>query len=284
MTETTEGATLDPIEQSIAEELAKDSPTLETETKVEATQTEEKPQEEVKATTDESEYVETESDKVQKRINKMHFEKMEEKRRADALAKQLEDMQQQQATQIPQTLDNEEPTLDSFKEEDYQYDDARRQAAYTDALVTHRINKTLETREGMIAEQQRQYETQKRQAELTDNFLNDAAEYSAKNPSYLEDAHNLPQLSQDKLDLVRSQGAKMVHYLAKNPEIANQFASADFGSAAVQLGMLNAQLNTKPTKTNISSAPNPVDTVSGNSGSIDKDIGDLSMEEIMALT
>jgi hypothetical protein len=76
MTETNEGATLDPIEQSIAEELAKDSPPLETENKAEATQTDDTPQD-VEAKAEGSEYVETESDKVQKRINKMHFEKME---------------------------------------------------------------------------------------------------------------------------------------------------------------------------------------------------------------
>ena len=283
MTETTEGATLDPIEQSIAEELAKDSPTLETGTEVVATQTEEAPQGEVTATTEESEYVETESDQVQRRINKMHFEKMEEKRRADALEARLNDIEKQNATQIPSQADSEEPTLDGFKEEDYGYDDARRNAAYTDALVTHRINKTLEAREGKIAEQTRQFNEQKRQAELTDNFLNEVADYSVKNPSYLDDIQSLPQLSQDKLDLIRSQGAKMVHFLSKNPEQANQFAQADFGNAAVQLGMINAQLNTKPQTTNISSAPQPVETVSGNSGAIDKDLGELSMAEIMAI-
>jgi hypothetical protein len=283
MNETTEGATLDPIEQSIAEELAKDSPPLETENKVEATQTDDTPQDVETAETDGSEYVETESDKVQKRINKKHFEMMEEKRRADALEERLKQLEAQNAQTIPAQPDSEEPRLEHFKEEDFNYDDTARIAAFTDALTPHRINKTLENREGQLAEQQRQLQEQQRQAELSDKFLSEVADYSVKNPSYMEDIQNLPQLSQDKLDLVRSQGAKMVHYLSKNPEAANQFAQADFGSAAVQLGMLNAQLNTKPTTTNISSAPQPVETVSGNSGALDKDLGEMSMAEIMAL-
>ena len=285
MTEETQVAATSDIDQQIAEELAKASAPLETETEVEATQTDDSTQESEQAETDGSEYVETESDKVQKRINKMHFEKMEERRRADALQAQMDEMRANQARQLPvQAAEGGEPTLDQFKEEDYNYDDTARLAAYTQALTDYRVNHALETRESTLAEQQQAFEAQRKQEELTSSYVQKAAEYSVQNPSYMEDVANLPVLSQDKLDLVRSQGPKMVHYLSKNPEAASQFANSDFGSAAVQLGMIASQISTKPTTKQVSKAPEPVDTVQGNAGGIQKDIGEMTMEEIMALS
>jgi len=278
-----DAATTD-IDQQIAAELAKESATLETETQVEATQTDDSTQVSEQVDTEGSEYVETDSDKVQKRINKKHFEMMEERRRADALQAQLDEMRANQAQQLPvQATEGGEPTLDQFKEEDYNYDDTARLAAYTQALTDYRVNEALSTRESKLAEQQQAYEAQRKQEELTNSYLDQAAEYSAQNPSYLEDVANLPSLTQDKLDLVRAQGPKMVHYLSKNPEAASQFANSDFGSAAVQLGMIASQISTKPTTTQVSKAPAPVETVQGNAGGIQKDLSDMKMEEIMAL-
>jgi len=269
----------DDLEEQIKQELAKESATLETGTEVNEVDT---PQavDEIDLNNG-SEYVPTESEKVQARINKKHFEMMEAKREAESLRQQL---QEAQARPKPvEAVTGDEPTLDQFKEEDFGYDDTARLAAYTSALTTHRIEKTLATREGMIAERQKQFEQQTRQAELTNKYLSEAAEYSAKNPSYLTDVSKLPQLSMDKLDLLRSQGAKVVHYLSRNPEIANQFAQGDFGSSAVQLGMISAQLNNNKKPTQSSKAPSPVETVSGNAGAMTKDISEMSMEELMRI-
>jgi hypothetical protein len=278
----TQAATPDPIDLLIEAQIDEGSAPLEPEN-IEATpQTDEPLQEVEPVAAIEPEHVETENDKVQKRINKMHFEKMEEKRRADALETRLQQLEATNAQTIAPIADSEEPTLAQFKEEDYDYDESARNAAYTSALVDHRLNKTLDTRDGQLAEQQRTFEQQRRQAEIADKYLNEAVEYSTKHPAYMEDIQNLPVLPQDKLDLLKGQGAKMVHYLSKNPEMANQFANSDFGSAAVQLGQLSAQLNNAKPPTQISSAPAPVDTVSGTAGSLAKPIEEMSMEEIMA--
>jgi hypothetical protein len=285
MTEQAASEPVDDLDLQIKAEYEKtnDSATLETEPTPEVVA---EPQAETQAqapeTTTEttSEYVETDNEKVQARINKKHFEMMEAKREADSLRQRLEEFETKQVQTIA-TVDTNEPNLESFKEEDYGYDETARLAAYTSALTDHRINKTLSERESLLEQQQSIYNEQQRQKEITDKYLNEAAEYSAENPSYLEDINNLPAFSQDKLDLLRANGgAKLVHYMSKNPDIASQFAQSDFGSAAVQLGALSVKLNTKPTTTNISKAPDPTETIAGSGGAVTKSMDEMTIDEI----
>jgi len=284
----TEQAASEPQDELEREILAlnkevNDSATLETEPKPEVVA---EPQAETQAQATEtptdtsSEYVETDNDKVQARINKKHFEMMEAKREADSLRQRLEEFETKQVQTIA-TVDTNEPNLESFKEEDYGYDETARLAAFTSALTDHRINKTLSERESLLEQQQATFNEQARQREITDKYLTEAAEYSTEHPSYLDDIQQLPAFSQDKLDLLRANGgAKIVHYLSKNPEIASQFAQSDFGSAAVQLGALSVKLNTKPTTTNISKAPDPTDTIAGSGGAVTKSMDEMSIDEI----
>lgn len=288
MTEQAASVPEDDLERQIAEEYAKtnESATLETETKEEVIepQTQEVEAKAEETTDTSSEYVETDNEKIQARINKKHFEMMEARREAESLKAKLEEYEQKQAQAIPKQADGDEPKLSDFSEEQFDYDETARIAAYTSALTDYRINKTLETRESLQAQQQAQYNEQVKQREITDKFLSEAAEYAAKHPSYLEDAATIPQLSQDKLDLLRANGgAKMVHYLGRHPEIASQFANADYGSAAVQLGMLSAQLNTNTKQPEISKAPNPTETIEGVGGAVTKSLDEMSIDEICSM-
>ena len=289
MTEQAASEPLDDLDLQIKAEYEKtnESATLEPEPSTEVTSEPQAIEPQATATetpTDTgSEYVETENEKVQKRINKMHFEKMEEKRRADALEAQLAEYQskpQEIEPQIPQPS-TDEPKLDDFSEEAFGYDETKRIAAYTAALVNHRVENSIKAQADLQSQQQAQFEAERAKVELDNKYLDEQAQYSVEHPSYIEDIVNLPILSQDKLDLLKGQGgAKMVHYLSKNPEIASQFAASDFNSAAVQLGTLKARLNTKPTSTNKSSAPAPIEPIQGASGAITKSMDEMTIEEI----
>lgn len=246
-----------------------ESATSENEPKPEAEAEEQKPEEE---------FVPTDNEKVQARFDKLTWEKNEAKREAEALRKRLEQVDQQQ----PQAETPEEPTLEDFNLEDFNFDSDARNAAYVKAYAKweaqNQVSSYFETQK-----QRDQENAQKaKQLELTEKFLSEAEKYAEEHPSYYKDVATLPELSQDKLDLIRSVGVKAVHYLAKNPEEANKFASADFGSAAMQLGMISARLSTNQKTTTSSKAPEPVETITG-SGKQSKSYDEMSMEEIYNL-
>jgi len=266
----------DPLEAEIAAEINKTSAPLETE----PTTPEVTPETQTAEPTAESgsEYVETDNEKVQARINKKHYEMMEARRQAEAAeqrARELEQRLEQMQPQQPQ-VNTGEPQLSDFDEEDFGFDETARLAAYTNALTDYKV----EAQARLMQERQAQAEAQARQNELSQQFEKEVDNYADKNPSYWEDIVNLPLLTQDKLDLVRSQGPKMVHYLAKNPEAAERYASSDFGTAAIQLGQLSGQLNQTQPKPEISKAPPPTETVTG-SPSMTKSHEEMSMEELM---
>ena len=87
-------------------------------------------------------------------------------------------------------------------------------------------------------------------------------------------------MPQEKLDMLRTSGAKMVHYISKHPEIAQEIANADLTGAAFKLGTLSAKLSATKQQPQISKAPDPVETIQG-SGSLNKNLEDMSIEELM---
>ena len=229
-----------------------------------------------------SSFVETDNDKTQARINKITAEKYQFKRDRDALQAQIEELKAQQPSQPQAEPLSAAPKLEDFKDEDYGYDDAARIAAYTEALTDHKVNHTLNQRFEEQAKQESQRQAQAQAQEVSNSFMQKEVDYATSNPTYHTDIANLPQLKPDTLNLVMQQGPKVAHYLSKNPEIADQLASSDFGNAAMTLGRLSVQLEqTKPVKQS-SAAPEPVETVSGGGG-LSKDIGDMTMDEIMNL-
>lgn len=94
------------------------------------------------AQVEESGFVETESDKVQKRINKITAEKYAEKREKEALRLENERLKSQIQPE-KQTTNAAEPKL-----EDFDFDEA----AHTSALIDYRVNLKAE----QIQQQQQQ--------------------------------------------------------------------------------------------------------------------------------
>jgi len=270
---TEQAAIPDELDLQIKAELDKASATLETVETTEATDnpaTAEPEANEVEPITVEQ----TESEKFQARINKKHWEMMEAKREAEALRLQIEEFKKSQ----PVIQDGQAPKLDNFKLEDYGYDESARLAAYTESLTDYKLSNFTQSQQARQVEQV----NQQRQQELTNKFLKEVETYASQHPTYFQDALNLPLMPQNKLDLLRSQGAKMVHYLARNPEIANEYVNSDLATAGFKLGQIAARLSSTQTKKTITSAPEPVETISGVSGK-KKELHEMSMEEIMRL-
>jgi hypothetical protein len=225
-----------------------------------------------------SEIVET--DNYKKRIDKITAEKYHYKRDADALRLQVAELTAKPQPVEPIAEVSAGPKLEDFKDEDYGYDDAARIAAYTEALTDHKVTNTLNKQFEARAQQESQAQERAKAQEVSNNFSKQEVGYSVENPTYINDVANLPIFQPDTLSLVMQQGPKVAHYLSKNPEIADQVANSDFGNAAMTIGRLSAQLeNTKPKKQS-SAAPEPIEAISGGGG-LSKDIGEMSMEEIM---
>lgn len=207
-----------------------------------------------------------ETDNVQKRINKITAEKHAEKRKAEELQRQLDAMKSAQAP-----VETKAPTL-----EDFDYDET----AFNAALISHQVKQGVaeesqRLQQQSIAAQQEAVRQQKAQA-----FDAQIAEVTASKPDYQEVIKNLPEFKQDTLDAIMSsdQGAEMAYALGQQLDLADEIANASPMVAAMKLGELSARLKQKP-EIKPSAAPSPIEPVSSG-GSISKDIGEMSMEEI----
>lgn len=268
----------DELEQQIAAEINKDSAPLETETE-EAPKTTEAVSDGEQAEEPDSGFVETDKDKVQARFNRLTWEREEARREAERYKQQLAERENAKPVE---TAKGEAPKLADFKEEDFDYDSDRRYEAYAKAVAQFEADNRFSS---YLTEQQQRQAEQERQAHqdsLTRKYLSEVEKYADKNPSYYDDVYKMPVLQQETLDVMRDAGAKVVHYIAKNAEIANELAKLSPYQAAMKIGAISERLSTMTKTKPTTKAPEPVDTISG-SGKQTKDLSELSMEEIMKL-
>ena len=203
-------------------------------------------------------------DAVQKRINKITADKYAEKRRADALQAKLD----AQAPAKPE-LPAEAPQL-----EDFDYDEAKHQ----EALIQHQVSKALVSKQ---AEIDRQNIAQVKN-QVADEFTLKEVEYASVHPEYAEEVGHLPAFQEDTLNAIYELGPKVSHYLAKHLDVANEIAAASHTTAAVKLGQISMGLSAENKTIKPSTAPTPVETLTGG-GEVNKDMGDMSMDEIYNL-
>lgn len=245
-------------------------PTEETEV-TETTETEVETKAEGQAETapaevEETGFVETESDKVQKRINKITAEKYAEKRRADELERKLNEA----AAQTPQvqTQSTAEPKL-----EDFDYDEA----AHTAALIDYKVNQKAE----QIQQQSQQAQAQQQAQQQAGEFHQKVAEFTAKASDYEQVVANIPPLPEQTLNAVMQsdKGPEIAYYLGKHLDVADMIATADPMTAAMKLGQISAQLTATTKTVKTSAAPEPIEPI--NSGGVStRNMEDMSMEEI----
>lgn len=203
-------------------------------------------------------------EKVQEKINKVIAEKYKEQRRADELQSKLD------ALEIAKpALPTSAPDL-----EDFDYDEDK----HNDANIQYQINKALEAQKEVQSQQQ---VTQAKE-QLVNDFSTKEAEYISVHPEYAEEVSNLPRFNEDTLNTIFQMGPQVSHYLAKHLDVAGEVANLSPTMAAVKLGQISMGLSADNKTVTPSQAPAPVSTIAGGAA-VNKDMSDMSMDEIMGL-
>jgi len=228
------------LDNSISEEIAESAPV------------EEKEVEEVKP---------VEEDGFQKRINKVTADKYAEKRRADELQKKLDEVSQR-----PKEEAKDEPSLENFD-----YDDS----AYQAALIDYKVNKAVQDQETRAREAAHAISAQESQKVFNDRIA------ELNKPDFAEVANNVPELPQGVADaLVQSEnGAELIYHLGTHLDLADKLSGMSSNQAMMELGKISANMNTK-SEIKQSAAPEPIEPITSGGGSLKKDLGEMSMEEI----
>ena len=223
----------------------------------------ESPETEEVATPEAGGFVEELDEAAQARVNKLTFEKHEQKRRADAAVKALEDYK----------ANNAPPEQAEPKLEDFDFDDN----AFNAASIKYQTAKAVNTAVGEYKTEQQQALDNQRQAEINNNFNARVDDFRKATPDYDQTIAGLPDLPGNVLDAVMQaeNGPQLAHYLGKHLDVAESIS-------LMKLGEISAQLkNVKPTNKQ-SAAPDPIEPVKSG-GSLNKSMDDMSMDEIYAL-
>ena len=210
-----------------------------------------------------------EIDEKQKALNKLAFEKREEKRHNKALEQKIAELEAK-IPQAPVQVDSE-PTLEQFD-----YDDQ----AYNAAMIKHQVKQETQA----ILKQQEQRESVAAQQRTQAEFNAKVTKLAETAPDYTEVVGQLPELPSDTLGAIMQSdnGPQLAYYLGNHLDVADNIASLPPMQAAIQLGVISSQLaNAKPV-IKLSAAPEPIEPVNA-SGSVTKDMDDMTMDEIMAL-
>jgi hypothetical protein len=188
-------------------------------------------------------------DAVQAKINKLVGQKHEERRARETADARVVELEAQLKTQTPAK------TGGAPKLEDYDYDDAK----YQDALIDYKVNQ--KTQEFQQQQEQQAVQTNRNAAQTKFN----AKVVELNEPDYAEVVGQIPTLPAETLDvLIGSENPKLVYYLGKHLDIADEISRMSPTVAAMRLGQISAQLsNANPTK-EPSAAPDPIDPI--NSG------------------
>jgi hypothetical protein len=197
-------------------------------------------------------------DKTQKRINQLVAQRYEEKRRADALEKQL---QEQAAKPEP------EPTLEKFD-----YDEE----AYNKAAVAYQVKQEILA----LQKQAQAQQALQQQQEINRSFAEKVQKFAR--PDYAEVISAIPELPNETIGLVQQAGPEVAYYLGKHLDVAAEIAQSNPLHAAMRIGAITEQLKAGRPNKQPSTAPEPIKPLSA-AGALSGDVGDdMSMEAWMA--
>jgi len=207
-----------------------------------------------------------EIDEKQKALNKLAFEKREEKRQRIALEERLAAIEAN-TPKAPVKVDSA-PTLEQFD-----YDEQ----AFNAANIKYQIDQAKRE----IVEEQRNEQLVEQQRKMQADFNQKVNKLTEVTPDYTESIGQLPEFPSDTLDAIMQadNGPQLAYYLSKHLDIADNVASLPPMQAAMALGRISSDLaNAKPT-IKPSAAPDPISPVDS-SGSVAKSEDDMSMDEI----
>jgi len=260
MTEETQAA--EPNAQVSPETLTDDNPTQATEP------TSEQPENKESAPL-EKPIADDANDGFQKRINKVTADKHTERRRADSLQTEVDELKRQQPKK--QELPNQPPVA-----EDFDFDDDKLRKAEIDFAI-QKNNKELQARH---KQENAHLESQKIQSEYDTKRV----EFEKKTPDFQEVIKNIPAFPQETFDLIMSadNGPALVYHLGQRLDVADEVASLSPMNAALLLGKISSNLSDATKNIKTTSAPEPIQTLEG-SGEMPKDYSQMSQAEICNL-
>lgn len=195
------------------------------------------------------------TENVQKRINKLTYERHEAERKFEELNGRFADLEQK----INSSPKQPEKQLSL---EDFDYDNDKFTAALIDQRASQLVDQKLNERETVQTQTQQKQE----KALKTQKFVQSFDAYAESNPEVLELANQMPgvitsQTMQDFL-IGSDLGPQVQHALMKNYSELTRIQSLDPMMQAAELGKLEYKLSLPPAK-KLSEAPDPVEPLGG---------------------
>ena len=191
-------------------------------------------------------------DGFQKRINKVTADKYAEKRRADELQRQLDEVKAK-----PKEV-GAPPKL-----EDFDHDEE----AFNRADIKHQVAEAVKAERALITTEANQATAAEAQRTFNERVV------AMDKPDFADVANAVPQLPLGVADaLVQSEnGAELIYHLGTHLDMADKLASMTPSQAIMELGRISANMSTKQ-DIKLSAAPEPIEPLNSG-GSISADRG-----------
>lgn len=208
-------------------------------------------------------FVETDNERITQRFGKLTAEK-----KAAIESREAERKARLKAEEELNALKGQ-PQPDALTLEKFDFDEDALRAAQ----VKQEVKDTLQQERQLEADTAKILTRQERE----DTFVKQAAEYAKKDaakgddktPSFEQAMGNLPQFSPETYNLILGvqDSPKLVHYLGANPQLANQIASLDVGTAGMYIGTIVSELSATGANTpQTSAAPDPINPINTGGG------------------
>ena len=196
---------------------------------------------------------EAKEDGFQKRINKVTADKYTEKRRADKLEQELEELR----AKTP-VMPGAAPKI-----EDFDYDEAK----YTQALINHQVSEALSNQVATQKEDATKASAQQAQVAFNESIV------KLGKADFDEVANAVPQLPIGVADaLVQSEnGAELIYHLGTHLDLADKLANMSPSQAIMELGRISTNMSAQP-EIKPSAAPDPIEPLNSG-GSLSKERG-----------
>lgn len=217
-----------------------------------------------------------------KRLDKLHAGKMAETQRADRLEAKLLELEGKISPA------KKEVSTDGFlripKEEDYDYDTAKYQAAVHQYNVDAKKQLDNIIDEG-VARGIAKSEKSRVSKGLDSDFNAKVKGLQSKMPDWHEKMESWVGQPDDTFDCIKkcNNSAEIVYYLASNPDIAGELSTLSSMDAAVKIGHISSMFSAKKVKTGEHvKKPNPIEPISGSSSKGRKSFSDMTPKELDA--
>lgn len=207
---------------------------------------------------------------VAKRIDELVGQRNQEREEKEWFRKQYEQMQQR-LDALQQKPEPEAPQVSDTPPDINQFESYDK---YLEALADYKAEQKFKEWENRQQEQSKQTEAQQRQNEFNARI----SQFSTEHPDFEMKTSTVPW-NEGVYEVVSTSedGPRLLYHLGSNPELAARITSLPPVQAAMELGKIEATLS-RPAR-NQTSAPEPVEPLSGSGQAKSTDPSKMSAEE-----